>query len=89
MIENPINDVMRLRGGDDNYLLLRLFCRIKLGVNEVMPCPVRACSAIAEDNMLVATQTTPAATPCHQVRDVVGNGWIINKLNKYTNETQQ
>jgi len=78
MIENPINDVMRLKDRKDNYLLLRLFWRVKLDVNEVKPCPVRTCSAIAEDNMWVATQTTRAATPCRQVRDVVGNGLIIN-----------
>jgi hypothetical protein len=67
MIENPINDIMRLKDRKDNYLLLRLFWQIKLGGNDVKPCPVRACSAIAEDKMLVATQTIPAATPCRQV----------------------
>jgi len=79
-IKNEINDVMRLKDRKDNYLLLRLFCRVKLGVNEVKPCPVRTCS-VAEDNMLVAAQTTPDAMPCRQVRNVGGNKLIINNKN--------
>jgi hypothetical protein len=78
------NDIVQKLISD--FLLLMLFCRGKLGENEVYAlfgrfdynkamvlanCPVR-------DKMLVATHINPTPHPCRQVRNIVSNKLNIN-----------